>query len=484
LLQARRRASAKVDLNEWSRFCGNEPARHHRFINERLEKASRREIKRLIITLPPGSAKSTYASVQFPPWFLWQRPESTILSCSCNAELATSFGRRCRNLIETQQDVLSYGLSAHSKAADLWETSNGGLYMAAGVNTKIAGRRADLGIIDDPIGSKEDADSKLYRDKQWEWFAYDFRPRLKPDAVVVLIQTRWHEEDLAGRLIAEEGLSTEGGEWTLVRIPLIAETDDPIGRSPGDYLWPEYFNEKLVSDARKNHRVFSCLYQGDPEPDEGNFFKKEWLLEYGPNDLPKELRYYCTSDHAVSERQQADLTCLLPFGVDTHGDIWILPDVCWQQMPTDETVRQMLSLMKRRRPLVWWAEREHISKSIKPFLLQQMKAEQVFVNIEDITPTRDLTSRAQSINARMSMKTVHFPSFPSWWPQARKEILAFPGGKHDDFVSALALIGLGLDRLVHANIERPKPVSEVLSYKWLKETCKRQNEKRFACGDY
>lgn len=351
--------------------------------------------------------------------------------------------------------------------------------MAAGVNTKIAGRRADLGLIDDPIGSKEDADSKLYRDKQWEWYNYDFRPRLKPDAVVVLIQTRWHEEDLAGRLLTEEGDAAEGGEWTLVRIPLIAEADDPIGRSPGDYLWPGYFNDALVADARKNHRVLSCLYQGDPEPDEGNFFKKEQLLEYRPNDLPSDLRIYCTSDHALDTKKVNDLTCLLPFGVDAKGDIWILPDCEWKQMfDTAETVERMLALMKHRRPLVWWAENDHIKKSILPFLAQRMKAENVFVNVEGVTASRDLMQRAQSISGRMSLKTVYFPSFAPWWPRARKELLAFPGAKHDDFVSAMALVGLGLGRQVAPSVPTPKPAVEPLSYGYLKERCASERRAR------
>lgn len=461
-------------MNEWSRENGYEPALHHQFINTELEAAAKREKKRLIITLPPGAAKSTYASVLFPPWFLWQKPGSTILSCSCSADLATSFGRRCRNLIENKEYVLSFGLSAYSKAADLWETTNNGQYLAAGVNTKIAGRRADLGLIDDPIGSKEDADSELYRSKLWDWYVYDFRPRLKPDAVVVLIQTRWHEDDLAGKLIAEEGVDTEGGEWTLVRIPLIAEENDPVGRKPGEHLWPGYFNEKLINDAQKDTRVFSCLYQGDPEPKEGNFFKKDWLLEYKPGTQPDDLSMYATSDHAVSDKQTADFTCLMPFGVDSHGDIWIMPDVIWEQMPTDVTVQRMLDLMRKYRPLVWWAEKDHISKSIKPFLRQRMKDAGVFVNVEEITPSRNLQQRAQSINGRMSLSTVHFPITP-WWPRARKEILAFPGAKHDDFVSALAMVGLGLDRLVSAFLPKveKKPAS-LLTYGWVKESVARK----------
>lgn len=460
LLEKKRRRQIRSQLNAWARACGFEPAKHHQLINAYLEKLSRREFLKLMIFLPPGSAKSTYTSALFPPWFMCQNIGQQVLACSHTADLAASFGRRGRELISGHKLELGYQLAKHSQAADRWETTNGGGYLAAGAGAGIAGFRADLGLIDDPIGKKEDADSKLFRDKLWNWYLYDFTPRLKPNALRVLIQTRWHEDDLAGRLLA-----SEASEWVVLSLPLLAGDADPLGRAKDELLWPEWFNDGTVNDARKDPRVFNCLYQQNPTPESGNYFERDWIQEYGPDQLPTNLKYYVGSDHAVSQKQEADSSVIIPVGLDANDNLWILPDVIWDKMPTDQAVEEMLAVNKRYRPLCWWAGKEHITQSIGPFLNKRMMEERNYIVLVETPSKRDLSTRAQSIKGRMRMRKVFFPRYATWWPKALHQLLSFPLGDHDDFIAALSEVGRGIDEMVRPKTP-PAETVEDLNKPW------------------
>lgn len=434
-------------MKAWARLCGYEPAAHHRFLIEKLEAVVRGEIDRLAIFLPPGSAKSTYSSMLFPPFFLAQRPNSAILVCSHSADLAESFGRRSRNLIIDKEKILGYKLSDDSQAAGKWSTNNGGEYFSAGVGGRIAGRRADLALIDDPVGSKVDAYSEVSRDQAWNWYNFDVRTRLKPNARIILIQTRWHEDDLAGRILAKEG-----DEWTVINIPLIAVENDPIGRQPGEVLWREYFNDKIVSDAQKDSDVFNALYQQNPVPESGDFFKREWLDSYGYDSydaLPANLRFYGASDHSVRTEEVNDPSCLMVAGVDRNDVIWILPDIFWDRGDTGTQVDQMLEMMKRRSPLAWYAGKDHISGSIGPFLFKRMRERRIYCYVSEL-PNHNRRKRelAMAIQGRIKMGMVRFPHFAHWWPNARREMLSFDAGKHDDFVDTLGNLGRGLNEMI------------------------------------
>lgn len=456
-------------LDKWAEINGFIPALHHRFINRHLQEAAARKIRRLMIFLPPGSAKSTYSSVLFPPWFLAQQASSTILACSCTSDLATSFGRKSRNIADQFSLQLGYELQKDSQAADRWETTNNGLFYCAGVGTKIAGRRADLGLIDDPVGSKEQADSKLERDKAWDWFNFDFKPRLKPNAIIVLIMTRWHETDLAGMILANEP-----NQWTVIRIPFFAEDNDPLGRAKGGLLWPDYFTADMYPT---DVRVANCLYDNNPVPESGNFFNADWIDPYTyntPAELPKNLRWYVGSDHAVSLKQEADYTCCLPGGYDANGDLWIPPNIFWEKADSGAVVEAMLDLVEAYRPVEWWAESGHISKSIGPFLNTRMRDRKVYFVLTEVVSSKDKPTRAQPIRGKMRMGKVHFPSFASWWSRARHQLLSFPLGDHDDFVDALSELGQGVDKIVRP--DAPKEPEEELVNKpfvptlgWLKE---------------
>lgn len=473
--EKKRRLAIRRDLTLWAKECGFEPALHHSLLIQHLEHASRVGNQRLIISMPPGSAKSTYTSKLFPPWFLANHPDKTILACSYSKDLIQSFGRWNRNIIKLKSKILGYELTSDSKAADEWETTSGGRYFCAGVGAGLAGHRADFALIDDPIGSEEDANSPSYREKLWAWWVNDFIPRLKPGASVFVISNRRHEEDLVGQL-----MSKEPGEWTEIKIRRVARENDPLGRAYGERLWPEYFTQAMTDKAMRNPKA-SGIEQQEPSPEAGNFFQKDDLLTYDNlSCLPSGLRIFCGSDHAVSERQTADRNCFIPCGVDSSGDLWILPDVWWKVAGSNESVEAMLQMAKRRSPLFWWAERGHISKSILPFLNARMREEQVYVSIIEVTSTRDKVTRAQSIQGRTAMRKVHFPSFTTWWPDALHELLSFPNGKHDDFVDALSEIGQGLDKVSLGDLP-PSPdaiidrTAPALTMSWLKASAKRRS---------
>src|SRR4029077_20568217 len=219
----------KSSFTNWCEACGFHPAAHHRLLIAELEKVARGETLNLAVFMPPGSAKSTYSSILFPPWLL-ANSSWNILAASHTVELARRWGRRVRNLIVDHEEDLRIRLADDSQAAERWSLTNGVEYAAAGVGTGIAGFRARLGLIDDPIRSRQDADSELIRDRIWDWYINDFRTRLVPHAAEILIQTRLHEDDLAGRALNHE-------EWRVISLPALAEPGDPLGRRLNEPLW-------------------------------------------------------------------------------------------------------------------------------------------------------------------------------------------------------------------------------------------------------
>lgn len=454
-----KRRECRRSLEAWCRECGHTPYAHHKLIIKALEDVTfnRIDAKKIgiILLVPPGSAKSTYTSVDFPPWFLGQRPNNNILACSYSFTLAERFGKRCRNLIEEKRHVLNYTLSKHSQAAGDWATSTGSVYFAAGVGAGIAGHRADLGLIDDYLGTQEDADSKLIRDKQWDWFWNDFWPRLKPGAKIVIIANRRHEDDLVGRLLA-----SEPDKWILIRLPFFAEENDLLGRPANvnynveSRIWPEWFTIEMAEQIKKlPSRTLAGLYQQRPAPEEGEFFKKDWIVKYNLNDLPKldTLRIYVGSDHAVKAKESNDRHCLLAGGIDHNGRLWILPNWYWGRCDTGQLVEKMIDLADSVKPLRWWAGSDHITGSIGPFLTRRQQDRNVYFPMEEVTSGRaDKQARAQAIAGRMSQKMVMFPNIPQM-EQAEHELLTFPGGTHDDFVDALAELGRGLAKIIVPN---------------------------------
>ncbi len=253
---------------------GHAPAAHHRLLIRELEAIASGDNDRLMVMMPPGSAKSTYASKLFPAWFLAQEPNLSVIGASHTASLAEIFSKDVQRFVRDNAATLGYGLATES--VERWTTTNGGAYRSAGVGGALTGIRADLGIIDDPVKSRAEADSETYRETTWDWFNSVFRTRLKPGGRMVLIMTRWHMDDLAGRL-----LSVESDRWRVVSLPAIAEENDALGRIIGEPLWgddaygygAELRGKRADYEAAGAMRDWYALYQQSPVDREGALFK-------------------------------------------------------------------------------------------------------------------------------------------------------------------------------------------------------------------
>ena len=423
------------------------PATHHVRLCDRLEAVERGDIDRLMVFMPPGFAKSTYGSILFPGWYIGRNPDLSLIGASHTAKLAAKFGRRVRNLINhpNYREVFpGVELASDSKAADQWETTDGGEYFAVGVDGAVAGRRADLATIDDPIKGREDADSETQREKVWDWYTNDLYPRLKPGAAIILITTRWHDDDLAGRLI--EQMKHGGDRWEILVLPAFAEVDDPLGRSPGEALWPEWYSLEEMERTRGvvGPRAWSALYQQQPSPEEGNYFKREWLRWY--DEPPKHVQIYGASDYAVTA-DAGDYTVHGVIGVDPDDNIFVR-DWWREQTESDVWIEVLLDLMERWKPLAWAEESSQIEKSIGPFLRKRMRERRVYCLRRPHTSSRDKPTRARSIQARMSMGKVYLPRNAPWVADLVSELMHFPVGTQDDQADTLSLFGRMLDRLI------------------------------------
>lgn len=394
--------------------------------------------------MPPGSAKSTYGSVLFPPWLMQANPTS-VLAASHTTELAEKWGRRVRNLVNEHSHVLGIDIAPDNQAAGRWALTGGSEYYAAGVGTGIAGFRAGLGLIDDPIRSRQDADSELIRDRIWDWYINDFRTRLVPGASQVLIQTRWHEDDLAGRAL-------QHSDWHVISLPAEAEANDPLGRKVGDWLWSDgsYGYGEQLSELKKNTpaRTWSALYQQRPAPEDGDYWKREWIKPCTLATLPpiETCRNYGASDYAVTS-DGGDFTVHGCVSVDPEGRMF-LRDLWRKQAASDVWVEAFCDMVIRNKPLAWAEEQGQIRSGIGPFLEQRLRERKAFTVREQFPTRGDKAVRAQSMRGRIAMLGLYVPTDAPWFEAFISELLSFPAGKNDDQVDMLGLIGQLLDRML------------------------------------
>ena len=430
-------------------------AKHHRALAKVLEKVEKGHIPRLIVTLPPRHGKTELISRRFIPWLLGKAPYRNIIFATYNEPFSQDIGGDCRNIMQSphfKQVFPKFRFRLGGLSREKLQAAEGGMAAFVGRGGSITGRGADILIIDDPIKDAEEAMSPTLRQKLWDWFTQVAMTRLMTKfAAVVVVHTRWHEDDLIGRITDPTNPCYSEGEaakWKIINLPAIAHDDDPLGRQPGEALWPERFDLEFLNAAKTlDPRGFSALYQQRPTPDDGDLFRAEWLVNYEKSELPSDLRIYAASDHAIGEdKTRNDATVMIVGGVDKYGDIYIL-DVWWEKAGADKQVEAMLRMAKQWKPLLWFAEKGHISKAIGPFLRKRMQEERVYFSVEEVTPIGNKVQRAQSIMGRMSMKKVKFPKFAPWVMRAREELLKFPNARHDDFVDALAWLGRAVDRM-------------------------------------
>jgi predicted phage terminase large subunit-like protein len=441
-----RRMDAAAHLIPFTEFTNTNyaPAGHHRRIAEKLEAVERGEIDRLMIFMPPRHGKSELASRRFPAWYLGRNPSRQIIAASYNSELASDFGRDVRNIVAGPEYgcVFDTRLRDDSRAADRWNTDAGGAYVAAGVGTAITGRGAHVLLIDDPLKDRAEADSEIIRDKVWNWYTSTAYTRLMPGGAVIVIQTRWHEDDLAGRL-----LDHDDGEWQVLDLPAL----DKDGKA----LWPEWYDEVSLDRIRKTigPRDWSALYQQRPAPEEGDYFKADWLRPYDKAPARETLRCYGGSDYAVTA-DGGDFTVHVVVGLDPEGRMYLL-DLWRKQAASDEWIEAYCDLVLKWKPIGWAEEQGQIRAGIGPFLDRRARERSAFVAREAFPTRGDKAVRAQSIRGRMAMGGLYVPSQSAWLADLRSELLSFPAGKHDDQVDALGLVGQLLDQMMAGR--KPEP---------------------------
>lgn len=438
-----RRRAIRGNLTEWARACGFEPAPHHALIIDRLTRLIRREYRRLFVFVPPGAAKSTYGSIVAPPWYLAQAGAGNVIAASHTVTLAERFARKVRNIVNEHSHELGFGLSGDSTAAGRWETDTGKEYLAAGVGTGIAGFRAGLGIIDDPVASREDADSERTRKKTWEWYNDDFANRLIPGALELIIMTRWHEDDLAGRLLARD----DGVPTHILSLPAIAGEDDPLGRAPGEWLWEGEYGyaerlreKKAAYDAAGDKRSWASMFQQNPVPDEGLFLDVGKIRREKPPAL-SDVRVYAASDYATKDGS-GDYTVHIVGALDEDDNLHILD--CWRkQTTTDVWIDQMKSMVRSWQPLEWGEENGVIIKAVSPQIDAKLGEEpKQYVSRVQYPVIHDKPTRARTLQARIAAGRLCISPDAYWADELISELSRFPAATHDDQVDALALLSI------------------------------------------
>ena len=431
-------------------------------------------VNNLLITMPPRHAKSTFGTVLFPSYFMARNPHRYIMSCSYNSQLATDFGRQVRSVVADKsitQAFPDFTLSTESRAADVWRTEVGGAYFAVGVGGTTSGRPANLLLVDDPIKSREDAESMTQRNKTWNYYTSALATRLQPEGTgappkQIVILTRWHPDDLAGRLMASEDWAE--GRWHHVNFPAIKKVPHCVKKSVAQLpenderyvpqgqlskvsaskrhyyeevespLWPERFPlEDLKRRERLNPREFASLYQQQPYIQGGNIIKTEWWQKY-PEDLKPEsfVTLVIAVDTAFKKTETADYSVAAIAGLDRNGDIYLV-DIVRGKYDFPELKQRLIRLNNQ------WRGRGlraiYIEdKASGQSLLQELKRESG-MSVIPYKVVNDKVARVNSILPIIEGGRVFLPDTAPWLDEFIDETVSFPAGNHDDQVDAVTM---------------------------------------------
>ena len=460
-----KRKAARERFTDYCRYVAPDepPAAHHRILCDALDDVADGIINRLMVFMPPGTAKSTYGTVRFPAYYLGKHSENGIICGSYSFDLSESFGKKCRNLIDSEVNQALFPrckLSDDTKSKGDWETSQGGGYKAVGVDGSVTGRRGNLLLIDDPVKGRKEADSDTVKETAWNWFKSDFitRKKLGIPLSIIIIQTRWIEDDISGRILPDDWDGESGdfegydGEmWRVISLQAEAEEgkNDPLGRKPGEYLWPEAISpdewaEIKAGQTAGDMRNWAALYQQTPSPEGGTFFKREWFQYY--DELPANLNRYITHDDAVTEEAEGedpDFTEIGDWGVDPDDNIYA---VNWWtgQETSDVWIDALLDMVKQSGAYVAVGESGVIRRAVEPHLNKRMRQRKIYARIEWLPTIGDKFARARNFQALASMGKVRFPR-TDWARAVINQLVRFPGTRYDDKVDTCGLIGRAIN---------------------------------------
>ena len=379
-----------------------------------------------MLLLPPGSAKSTYASMVFPPWFMATKPWAHVIAASHTASLAQTFGRGVRTLIQANESRLGLWLDPMNRAAGRFGVIGGGSYFATGVRGPVTGRRADLLLIDDPVKSQAEADSGSARDHLWDWFRSDLVTRLRPGGRVVLVMTRWHPDDLGGRLLQSSDA------WRVVRLPALAEEDDALGRPLGAPLWPEWEDGAALRRKRLvlGDRTFEALFQQSPRSAGGRLFKVAQLVIVTDEAVGRRVRAW---DLAATQDGDWSVGVLL---TRTAEGSFQVSDVKRFQGGPEMVVQVIREIAERDGTGVTIgipqdpgqagrAQVSYLTKSLAGF------------RVESSRESGSKETRAMPVASQVNAGTVTILR-GGWNRDFLEELQDFPGGAKDDQVDALS----------------------------------------------
>lgn len=452
----------------YMRMTGFWPEKHHSKLCQLIQAMDDDKIQRAMVSLPPRMAKSTICTMLAPAWVMGKHPNTKVMSGVHTQKFADKVGKNVRNYLRSPKYPFDTVLAGDSQAKATWETSAGGEYNGFGLmGGSTHGNPAEWLFMDDLIKGRKMALSAHMRDEAWETYKADLLTRLQGRRKQLMIGTRWNEDDIAGRILPEDYNGESGwikdretGElWYVLNIPAKAERDDdPLGRQPGEWLWPSQFGEDAWgATERRGGYIWSALHQGRPSPGEGLLFQAEHINEYNPSTLNlAELNIYITSDYAVTAEAGSpdpDYTVHTVWGVDEEFNIYML-DMWRGRTLSNEWVDQFIRLVKIWKPFIAGEEQGQIIKGVGPFLTQQMRDENVFVHRKQYTSSVSKEQRAASILGMASMGKFFLPRGHPMTSLFTAELLAFPGGKHDDMVDTATLLGRMLSEIVSGRTKK------------------------------
>jgi hypothetical protein len=430
---------ASNDLVDFSIYTDRNynPTWLHEEIAKQLTRVEKGEVKRLMIFVPPRHGKSELGSIKFPAWYLGRHPEKEVITSSYSAELAQDFGYKTRNLVATQeyQQIFDTKLRDDSKSKAKWLTGEGGGYTATGVGGAITGRGADLAIIDDPFKNREEAESKTIRDKVYNWYTSTLYTRLEKGGAIILILTRWHQDDLAGRLLKAMG---DGGEqWEVIKFPALA-TQDEAHRKQGEPLWVDKYDLGALENIKKTIGVYdwSALYQQTPTNSDTQEFKQEfWKYRTMEEVLALTTYRTLTIDTAISQKASADYTGLCANFTDRENK-WNLKS--WKEKISPlELIDLLFNLQEQYRFDSIGIEKTIYLQAIKPFLDEEMRRRNRFLPIVELQHNGvQKEIRIRALLPRYESKSIYH--ITGQCTDLEEDQLSFPKGIHDDVLDATA----------------------------------------------
>ena len=384
-----------------------------------------------MVFMPPRHGKSETISKYFSAWYLAENPNHRVMLTSYEADFAATWGYKSRNVLEEHSPDFNIHIDANSKARNRWDLTkphSGGM-VTAGVGGPITGKGAHLLIIDDPVKNAEEAHSPTMRDKAWDWFQSTAYTRLEPDGKIILIMTRWHEDDLAGRILKE---SDE--EWTVLSLPAI--------NNDGHALWPERFNLTRLEEIKRElgSYWFSALYQQTPQPATGGLLKREWLHDYTKVPNHGNLVYYQGWDLAISEKTTADYTCSCTVAHDTYYNKIYILDWTREHIDFPNQVDRVLEKYNEYQPSLIGFEDVAYQRAL-PQQVQQESSQPLPIKL--VPRVNDKVARITTRFSLFENGTVFVPKNHQLYDEFENEYLHFNKAPHDDMLDATEL-ALGL----------------------------------------